>query len=83
MLHLRIFYVLLKVITLHLNYKPADFYEGKVGVLGQLCTQGRLAGVGAPLEQDGHQAGTVCRRGLRRYYFFIIPISKSKNKIMI
>ena len=47
--------------------RPAYFDEGEAGVLGQLRAQGRLAGVGASLEQDGDQAGAVSRRRLSEY----------------
>ena len=47
--------------------QPAYFDEGEAGVLGQLRAQGRLAGVGASLQQDRDQAGTVSRRRLSEY----------------
>ena len=49
------------------RYQPAYFDEGEAGVLGQLRAQGRLAGVGASLKQDGDQAGAVSRRRLSEY----------------
>ena len=49
------------------NRKPAYFDEGEAGVLGQLRAQGRLAGVGASLEQDGDKARAVGRRRLSEY----------------
>ena len=63
--------------------QPAYFDEGEAGVLCQLRSQSRLAGVGASLEQDGDQTGAVSRRRLSEYEIRLERNSDSNSSIDI